>query len=145
MQARGYLKYVSLLLIPLFLWPVWRIISKFSRRRRSKKTAPPASQTVLSKSGADSDFYRIEQHLIGLGLKRYPWETLSAWLSRIECDAGLTVSLDIPRKTLALHYRYRFDPRGLSTSEKSRMTAMTAAWLAENHLKSVSLKNSPDH
>jgi hypothetical protein len=42
-----------------------------------------------------------------LGLRRCPWETLSAWLSRIERTVEPIVSLDIPRKSLRLHYRYR--------------------------------------
>jgi hypothetical protein len=80
-----------------------------------------------------------------MGLQRYPWEALSIWLNRIERTAGPTVPLDIPRRSLALHYRYRFDPRGLSASEKSRMTSMISAWLSENHLKSAALQKSPDH
>ena len=144
MQTRGYLKYFSLLLLPLFLWPAWRLIAKFFKRRKLRKTAVADGQKVRPTAGADSAFYRIEQHLNGLGLRRYPWETLSGWLSRIECTARPKVSLDIPRKSLALHYRYRFDPRGLSATEKSRMTAMISAWLAENHLKSVAPENIPD-
>jgi hypothetical protein len=144
MQTGGYLKYFTLLLLPLFLWPAWRIIAKFLKRRKLRKTAVPEGQKVRPTAGADSAFYRIEQHLNGLGLRRYPWETLSVWLSRIERSARPRVSLDIPRKSLALHYRYRFDPHGLSASEKSRMTAMISAWLAENHLKSVGPKNIPD-
>ena len=93
---------------------------------------------------AGTAFYRIEQHLDGLGFRRYSWETLSVWLSRIERTAGPTVSLDILHKSLALHYRYRFDPRGLSASEKSQMTSMISAWFTENHLKSVALKKNPD-
>jgi hypothetical protein len=134
-QARGYLKYVALLLLALFLWPAWKIVSKFFKRRKIKKTALPKSPLVLSKAGADSDFYRIEEYLNAMGLKRYPWETLTVWLNRIEQNAGSTVSLNIPRKSLALHYRYRFDPKGISASEKSRMASMISAWLAENHLK----------
>ena len=136
-QVGGYLKYVSILLLPLFLWPAWRIISKFFKRRKIQKTPRPDSKPRFLKAGADSDFYRIEQRLNELGLRRYPWETLAIWLSRIERTVGYRVSLDIPRKSLALHYRYRFDPRGLSASEKSRMTSMISDWLAENQLESI--------
>ena len=135
MKTKGYQKYFPLLLIPLFLWPVWRIMTKFLKRRKLQNTAVPQGRQVQIKAGSDSAFYRIEQRLNGLGLSRYPWETLSAWLSRIERTAGSTVSLNIPRKSLALHYRYRFDPRGLSASEKSQMKSMISSWLAENHVK----------
>jgi hypothetical protein len=144
MQTRGYLKYYTLLLLPLFLWPAWRIIAKFLKKRKSRKTAVPASHKVQPTAGADSAFYRIERHLNRLGLRRYSWETFSVWLNRIERSARPTVSLDIPRKSLALHYRYRFDPRGLSNSEKSEMTSMISTWLAEDHLKSFSSDNRPD-
>jgi hypothetical protein len=144
MQTRGFLKYFPVLLLPLFLWPAGRIIAKVLKKRKLQKTAVPESHKVRLKAGTDSAFYRIEQRLNRLGLRRYPWETLSGWLNRIEHTVRPMVSLDIPRKSLALHYRYRFDPRGLSASEKSRLTSMISAWLAENHLKSVTLKKSPD-
>lgn len=144
MQTRGFLKYFPLLLLPLFLWPAGRIIAKVLKKRKLQKTAVPENHKVRLKAGTDSAFYRIEQRLNRLGLRRYPWETLSGWLNRIEHTVRPMVSLDIPRKSLALHYRYRFDPRGLSASEKSRLTSMISAWLAENHLKSVTLKKSPD-
>jgi transglutaminase-like putative cysteine protease len=144
MQTRGYLKYFPLLLLLLFLWPAGRIMAKFLKRRKFQKTAVPQGQKIRPTAGADSAFYRIEQRLNGLGLRRYQWETLSGWMSRIERTAGPTLSLDIPRKSLRLHYRYRFDPQGLSASEKSRMTSMISAWLAENHLKSVAPQNGPD-
>jgi hypothetical protein len=133
-----------LLLLPLFLWPAGRIIAKVLKKRKLQKTAVPENHKVRLKAGTDSGFYRIEQRLNRLGLRRYPWETLSGWLNRIEHTVRPMVSLDIPRKSLALHYRYRFDPRGLSASEKSRLTSMISAWLAENHFKSVTLKKSPD-
>jgi hypothetical protein len=143
MQSRGFLKYFPLLLLPLFLWPAGRIIARLLKKRKLQKTATPESHRVRSKAGTDSAFYRIEQRLNGLGLRRYPWETLSGWLNRIEPTARPIVSLDIPRKSLALHYRYRFDPRGLSASEKSRLTSMISAWLAQNHPESVTPKKEP--
>jgi transglutaminase-like putative cysteine protease len=144
MRAGGYLKHFPLLLLLLFLWPAWRIIAIFLKRQKLRKTALPDGQKARPTAGADSAFYRIEQHLNALGLRRYSWETLSVWLNRIERTDGPTVSLDIPRKSLALHYRYRFDPRGLSASEKSQMASMISTWITENHRKSVAPSNSPD-
>ena len=131
MQGKGYMQYFPLLLIPLFLWVGWRILARFSKKRLIKKTKAKNEEKGVVATGSDSAFYPVEQHLVGLGLERHPWETLSAWLNRIESTAGRTLSLEIPRKLLAFHYRYRFDPRGLSVSEKSQMTAMSAAWLAK--------------
>jgi transglutaminase-like putative cysteine protease len=142
-QTKGHLKYFPLLLLPLFLWAGWRIFSIFLKRRKTQKTIVSESRKPRVPAGSDSAFYRIEQRLNSLGLTRHPWETFSAWLNRIERTAGPTISLDIPRKSLALHNRYRFDPLGLSASEKSRLTSMISAWLAENHLKSGT-NNNPD-
>jgi hypothetical protein len=96
-------------------------------------------------TGSDSAFYRIEQRLGALGLRRYAWETPLTWLNRIERTADLAVSLDVPRELLMLHYRYRFDPQGLSADEKSQMTNLSSAWLTENHPERIARKNGQDH
>jgi hypothetical protein len=124
MQTRGYLKYFFLLLLPLFLWPAWRIIAKFLKRRKLLKTAAPDGQKVLPTAGADSAFYRIEQHLNALGLRRYPWETLSGWLNRIERNARPTVSIACTSLPLPLRppgpKRFREIPNGIDDLDVDR-------------------------
>jgi len=36
------------------------------------------------------------------------------------------------RPLLALHYRYRFDPAGLSSAEREQLRASARAWLAQH-------------
>jgi hypothetical protein len=135
MHDNGYLKYFLLLLLPLLLWAVWRITAKLRHMRKLKKAIVLKEDKPVQIAGSDSAFYRIERRLNALGLRRYCWETPLTWLNRIERTADLAVSLGVPRELLMLHYRYRFDPQGLSADEKSLMTKLSAAWLTENDPK----------
>jgi transglutaminase-like putative cysteine protease len=137
LQAKEWTKYFLLLLLPLFLGVVWRIMVKLIKAR--KATQPREKkllQTAKQKRGSDSCFYRVEKRISELGVSRHQWETLSAWLNRVESKVHPAVSLDIPLKLLSLHYRYRFDPQGLPPSEKSQMESMTAQWLQHNDASS---------
>jgi hypothetical protein len=145
MHKKGYLKYFPLLLLPLLLWAVWRITAKLRHMRKLKKPVVLKEDKPVQITGSDSAFYRIEQRLGALGLRRYAWETPLTWLNRIERTADLAVSLDVPRELLMLHYRYRFDPQGLSADEKSQMTNLSSAWLTENHPERIARKNGQDH
>lgn len=133
MKFKGYLKYFPLFLLPSIIWAIWRIVAKFKKGRRLKKIVVSEEEKPVQIAGSDSVFYRIEQRLNALGLRRHSWETPLTWLDRIERAAGLEVPLDVPRELLALHYRYRFDPLGLSAEEKSHMATLCSGWLAENH------------
>jgi hypothetical protein len=69
------------------------------------------AETVVPRTyqGTDSEFYELTKALPPRGAG----ETLSAWLARVA-----------PGKydeALRLHQRYRFDPKGLETSERARL------------------------
>jgi transglutaminase-like putative cysteine protease len=132
LPAEGLTKYFPLLLLPLFMWVGWRITVKLIKARKATQPKEKKMQTAKKKHGSDSCFYRVEKRINNLGVPRHQWETLSAWLNRVESKLNPAVSLDIPRKLLSLHYRYRFDPQGLPPSEKSQMESMTAQWLQHN-------------
>ena len=144
-QYKGYLKYVLWLLLPLFAGALWRLVKKSFKGWTPRKTDTLKRQNITKKPGSDSAFYRIEQRLNALGPRRYPYETLSVWLNRLESTVGQTVSLDVPRKLMAFHYRYRFDPRGLSAAEKTHMKTMSSAWLVETEPKQMASKNVSEH
>jgi hypothetical protein len=88
----------------------------FSRKRRRHHTRSSAGPTVPSWPGLDSEFYRLEQALVTRGLGRNRGEPLSAWLARTAADSVL-VAQDL-QALLALHYRYRFDPLGLTQTDR---------------------------
>ncbi len=99
------------LLGPLLLILAWRL---FSKKRIALPPATTAHRYRRDGPGKDSDFYRIVTELETRGLMRRPGETLSAWLKRHR-----EILRDSPiYEALALHYRYRFDPTGLTHQER---------------------------
>jgi hypothetical protein len=77
--------------------------------------------------GQDSEFYEVEKRLAALGLERRDEETLSAWIGRIRSVGATDVALLEP--ALRLHYRLRFDPEGISPSERDSLRDQVQAWL----------------
>ncbi|HTV42459.1 MAG TPA: transglutaminase domain-containing protein [Candidatus Sulfotelmatobacter sp.] len=108
--------YIFWALIPALAFLLYRIF-RGSRRHKKGRDQTDRSQWP----GLDSEFYQLEQKLRRNGLLRAPDEPLSAWLQRATNDpllAGLKQPLE---KILMLHYRYRFDPRGLTQSERQAL------------------------
>ena len=81
--------------------------------------------------GLDSQFYLVEKRLDRLGYGRYSWEALSIWIKRIEESGPLTVSLESLHAMIVLHYRYRFDPEGITQAEKTSLKAGVREWLEQ--------------
>jgi transglutaminase-like putative cysteine protease len=119
-QDTGYLRYAGWLLVPLFGFLAWRLHG--ARRVARAAANRPGAAPPASRPGADSEFYLVEARLARLGLGRQPWEPVSRWVARVGTD-GLG-------ELAALHARYRFDPRGLSPSERETLRAAAGAWLA---------------
>ncbi len=121
-QDTGYLRHAGWLLLPLFGFLAWRLYGKRRVARAAAARAGEASPVACP--GADSEFYRVEARLAGLGLGRHPWEPVSSWLARLGTDdlADLAV----------LHNRYRFDPNGLPPAERETLRAAAQAWLARH-------------
>ena len=114
-------------LLVLMVILVWRL---YKRRR---KLAPQTKGEELSTEksfvpGLDSAFYDIEHRLQEQGLLRHEWEPLSLWLKRI-AENPLAPSLRELPPLLELHYRYRFDPQGLSEQEQQELQNAARAWL----------------
>lgn len=104
------MKYLVWFLIPLILLLARRFFAGSLVRNpgRVKKEI----LKVESRAGADSEFYLIEKRLLQWGYERYPWETMATWIERIKMDAMHIEPL------LRIHYRYRFDPKGITATEK---------------------------
>ncbi len=111
--------YVSWLLIPLVL----ALLLRFRGIRRKK--APSLEQTsraaTAGRKGLDSEFYEIEKALADAGFLRQSWETPSRWIESVSRDPSLTIPVENLMKTLSLHYRYRFDPKGITEQERSTL------------------------
>ena len=94
---------------------------------------------VQVRPGADSPFYLVEKRLIASGHARHPWETLSIWLKRIGETQPHTIAPEALESILSLHYRYRFDPEGLTTEEAEALKSNVHSWLGKHDVSDQSL------
>ena len=116
------------LLVPLVLLLGWRLY----RRRRVRGTGTDATGAAPrpARPGEDSEFYLIARAFERRGLGRRLSEPVSAWIRRL-ADAGAPPPVTAPLPAIvALHYRYRFDPDGLTEEERNVLRARVEAWLA---------------
>ncbi len=113
-----------IVVLPFALWLAWRLLRS---RRTSKNIELKQMLTNDGRTGADSEFYRIEQQLAQAGLRRQPHETARAWLARLERDAHFDTG---PlQEIVALHNRYRFDPAGLPVALRAQLRERVQRWL----------------
>lgn len=84
---------------------------------------PAKAQKTDLRPGLDSELYEIEKLLAGAGHIRRPWETISAWAARIAADVKIDPSI------LELHYRLRFDPAGLSATDRDALKEAVRSWM----------------
>jgi hypothetical protein len=110
-------QYLLWSLIPVLLVLLYRII--FSRRHRQQAKSGEAA--ALDWPGLDSEFYRVEKVLTERGVPRNASEPLSEWLQRAVNATSIADVRDNLQSLLQLHYRYRFDPNGLSQQERQRL------------------------
>lgn len=129
-RGDGLTRYVGWLLIPLILILVWRLY--FRRQRTRLPDAARAAPRARTWTGADSELYAVEARLGAIGLARLPSEPVSRWLARIETAALPALATERLREIARLHYRYRFDPAGLSAAEREHLRASARAWLAQH-------------
>jgi hypothetical protein len=109
--------YILMALVPLLALLLFQILRQ---RRRGRGPAAGGRRSLLW-PGLDSEFYQIEKQLAQRGVVRGVNETLSDWLQRAAREPSLN-SLKAPLNALLrLHYRYRFDPEGLSDSDREEL------------------------
>jgi protein-glutamine gamma-glutamyltransferase len=111
-------QYLLWAIVPVLVLLLYQII--FRRRGRSARTGGRPEEAI-DWPGLDSEFYQLERMLATRGKPRGTSEPLSPWLARAVGDPALT-DLEMPlRELLRLHYRYRFDPRGLTAQERAEL------------------------
>lgn len=111
-------QYLLWALIPTLALLLYRIVFQ-SRRRSWDRSAD--GQGPITWPGLDSEFYQLEMKLAARGLVRHGSEPLSEWLQRAADDPALADLRNPLHQLLRLHYRYRFDPHGLTPNERTEL------------------------
>lgn len=122
-------QYLLWALIPVLALLLLQII--FRRGKRPALHRIDAAAVALPRwLGLDSEFYQLESKLAARGVARQPDEPLAHWLTRALADAALADLKTPLLALLQLHYRHRFDPRGLTPAERETLKRETQTCLA---------------
>ena len=111
-------KYILWALVPVLALLLYQII--FRRRKRRRAGSSAAEEEKWFWPGLDSEFYLLEK-LAARGVPRQPGELLSDWLARALAEPALAELRAPLLELLRLHYRHRFDPRGLNADEREKL------------------------
>jgi hypothetical protein len=114
-------QYILWALIPVLALLLYQIIFRRGRRRRPQPKTGKSAAAIFW-PGLDSEFYLLERTLAARGVPRQPSEPLSDWLTRALADPALTDLRQPWQELVRLHYRHRFDPRGLNGKEREALT-----------------------
>lgn len=109
-------QYILIGLIPVLALLLFQI-ARQRRRRQEQGTAGK----LTAWPGLDSEFYAIENQLAQRGFPRQSNEPLADWLERAVKKPSLEPFRDSLNVLLRLHYRYRFDPKGLSEADREEL------------------------
>lgn len=122
-KLRNYMIWTLIIVISFLGWRLFR-------RNRLKRVADGVGKlgSNVIWPGSDSEFYQVENKLSAMGLNRLPGESLRRWLVRIGNIRPELVK-ELPH-LVRLHYRYRFDPSGLSAGERQELRDGVSQWLA---------------
>ncbi|MCD8534553.1 MAG: transglutaminase-like domain-containing protein [Verrucomicrobia bacterium] len=112
-NAQQYEILLGVFLVILFGFLIIRIIRQQNQKNILHKKKLKSNH--LSQLGADSPFFRILNQLEKMGYHRADGETVLSWVQNRIPDNNQI--LQLTRK----HYQYRFDPNGISDSEKQQL------------------------
>jgi hypothetical protein len=106
----------ALLLMVYLAWRIFAAKGKLNLNAQFAKTA----ELETCYPGFDSEFYLIEQCLKNSAQARRHNESVQQWIGRLQIPA-----LD---RLYQLHYRLRFDPKGLSAKQRQLLQQQAKAW-----------------
>jgi transglutaminase-like putative cysteine protease len=116
-------------LLSLVSFLAWRITKSRRVKRSSQAQTRDAQHASAVLRGVDSEFYRVEQMLHDHGLSRPRHCSVRAWLMQLAKQGRLPRGSQRWEELVALHYRLRFAPRGLSREERQQLAQGVAHWL----------------
>jgi hypothetical protein len=112
-------QYLLWTLAPVLVLLLYQII--FHSRRQRHKRSRAGSADPFAWPGLDSEFYLLERQLAKSTAARAPGEPLSSWLRRVLTNPALAEARGPLEGLLRLHYRYRFDPHGLASTDRENL------------------------
>ncbi|MEM7384601.1 MAG: transglutaminase domain-containing protein [Verrucomicrobiota bacterium] len=107
--------------IPLFVFSVllgivsWRLFKGLKRKNLGQDELDFRDRTRTG-NGLDSEWFLIEESLKGIGFGREPGQTATAWQSN--CARRFPILTEPLIQLQEIHYRYRFDPEGISDEDR---------------------------
>lgn len=110
------------------LWFLWRLFAKKRRVRLPKKGQRDERPRG---TGHDSEFYLIESRIEKAGVPRRADESLGEWVRRLKATRLSGLDVTAFHKIIALHYAYRFDPRGITEEGRRELKTRVEKWLAD--------------
>ncbi|MCZ6486862.1 MAG: transglutaminase-like domain-containing protein [Gammaproteobacteria bacterium] len=116
----GFKIVFGIFLVILFSYLGW-FLYKGKRRPDSSKISEVIRSDGKNWSGSDSEFFLIERYYKQRGQARNENESIFSWARRMR-DTDL-------ENIVQLHYRYRFDPLGLSEKQRGNLQASVKQWL----------------
>lgn len=131
MQSLGKLNYLWWLSLPLG----WVLIKQLNRQGYRKKiTVERINQNNFEElsTGTDSEIYLIEQELNKLGIHRDRAETWQTFLARLRANPDTAKFVGNLEAIIPLHYRYCFDPAGITSQERKELSNACQNWLDFN-------------
>ena len=117
-------QYILWGLVPVLATLLYQIIV---RSRRHKQPPDNGALAPADWPGLDSEFFLLEHKLAGRGLRRQREESLAEWLARASTEPSVADLRSTLLDLLGLHYRYRFDPLGLSGEERHKLRRQALA------------------
>jgi len=135
------LKYWWWLILPLILILIWRFAPKKGVRRLSVKKILPKQFAKSNQTKREAEFYLIEKALNELGFVRQPSESLKNWIERLKEEFPASDLIEELRLVIELHYRDRFDPKGIKENERAILHSSIQSWLDKYLIFSQSWRN----
>ena len=109
---------------------IWRICRRPEVRRRWIRRKRHSKSFNLDVIQTNSfTFKQIEDRLQTWNLQRNASETPKQWVERLECELSQSEFRGL-QEILELHYRLRFDPKGLSDNDREQLAHQIKVWLS---------------
>jgi hypothetical protein len=121
-------QYILWGLVPVLAFLLYQIT--LGTRRKRAKANGAERQELVAWPGLDSEFYQLERRLASQGMIRGASEPVSVWLGRAGRDVTFSELRQPLKALLQLHYRYRFDPQGLSAGEREALREQASRCLS---------------